>query len=159
MIALYEKYAGRMRLVARCRSPEDQAEDSVQEAFVHLLDHIDTLKSLNPSQLNLYLMKTVQYVTLNRNKSNSWREARETAVFMDTGEGLPMEDTVELYTALNQLPERERDLLCFHYLWGYSYRGISRIMGIRYVSVGKALQKARQHAFRLLDERKKEAKK
>lgn len=155
MIALYEKYAGRMRQVAKRYGPEDQAEENVQEAFIHLLGHVEVLKRLNTGQLNLYLMKTAQYITLNRNKSNFRREAREIAAFTDTNTAdLPMEDAVELYTALNQLPERERDLLCFHYLWGYSYREISQIMGIRYVSVGKALQKARQHAFRLLDERK-----
>ena len=60
----------------------------------------------------------MKYTTLNRNKSESRRKKREVAVY-EKVIGLTHEEKVELYTSLVDLPERERDILFFHYLWGY----------------------------------------
>ena len=44
MTTLYEQYADSMKRVAKYYGPDSQVEDIVQEAFLHLLDHIDTLR-------------------------------------------------------------------------------------------------------------------
>ena len=86
---------------------------------------------------------------MNHNKFESRREKREAAAYEEPG-GITHEEKVELYTALVDLPERERDILLFHYLWGYSYKEIATLMGIRPNSVGAVLRTARRHALRLL---------
>ena len=147
--AIFETYGRKMLSVAKRFGPESQAEDNVQESLLHLLKHLDLLRRLKPSQQTLYIVTTVKYTTMNHNKFESRRKKREAAAYEEPG-GITHEEKVELYTALVDLPERERDILLFHYLWGYSYKEIATLMGIRPNSVGAVLRTARRHALRLL---------
>ena len=154
VIALYLANKNMMLATARQYGPPDQAEDNVHDAFIHLLRHTDLLKCLKPEQLTLYLYQTVKYATWDRNKSDKRRRIRE-SISLNCQQEIPAvstEQRTELFIILYQLSERDRDLLCYYYLWGYSLKEIASLMQIRPGNVGKALQVARQRALRLLRE-------
>ena len=75
--ALYAEYGRKMLQVAKICGEESSAEDNVQDALLHLMRHTELLKSLSPPQRYLYIMKTVQYTTKDRNKSESRRKKRK----------------------------------------------------------------------------------
>ena len=148
--ALYAEYGRKMLQVAKICGEESSAEDNVQDALLHLMRHTELLKSLSPPQRYLYIMKTVQYTTKDRNKSESRRKKREDYFFDSESSGLTHEEKVELYTVLIDLPDLDRDILFFHYLWGYTYKEIATLMHIRYKDVCSRIQAARKHALKLL---------
>ena len=101
--AIYVEYGRRMLQVAKSYGPESSAEDNVQEAMLHLMKHTELLMALSPPQRYLYIMKTVQYTTKDRNKSEIRRKKREANFFNLEPSGLTHEEKIELYTALIEI--------------------------------------------------------
>lgn len=54
-------------------------------------------------------------------------------------------------SALKALKPRDRDILLFYYLWGYSVKEMAEIMGLRVGTAGVYLQRARERARKAME--------
>ena len=60
---------------------------------------------------------------------------------------------LDMRSVLSRLKPRERDILLFYFIWGYSTREIAEIMGLKTGTAGVYLQRARDRAKRLFSEK------
>ena len=130
----------------KCGLPE-ATEDIIAEASLYLLRYIGLLRDMeSPRQQAVYIYKVVQHTAYKQN----WHPPEQELITADTE--IVVERRAELQSVLGKLKPRDRDILLFHYLWGYSIREIAEIMGLKPNSTGVYLQRAREQARKLLAE-------
>lgn len=130
----YQKHFDRVyRFVFfRVQMNRDVAEDLTSEIFMKALKHF-------PS----YDPKKSQYawiMTIARNHLlNHWRDQKESIDIDDVAfclegtdgrsDAMKMDDCSEVYTALDQLSKKDRELIEMKYLLGYRYKEMSELLG------------------------------
>jgi|SRR4051812_4492336 len=134
---LFERYVPLLRRWARGRLPQwvrrgADTQDLVQDAVVQTLGRLDQFNATHEGALQAYLRQSI----LNRIRDELRRAARQpTGAPLDESvpdrSASPLENAigaemVERYdTALQQLPEVERELLIARLEFGYSYEQIA----------------------------------
>lgn len=132
--------------------PGDE-EDIVSDACIHLLRHVPLLRRLEPRAQSSYIFKVVQHTAFKRNARNHYHlELSDQRPAPSSLEEL-VERQLDMRSVLSRLKPRERDILLFYFIWGYSTREIAEIMGLKTGTAGVYLQRARDRAKRLFSEK------
>lgn len=134
---------------------QDDAQDAVQTVFANIAHNPKGIMNRDQAGRVAYLYYAVKAESFRFLKKRS----RNLAAVLDlqdyyTDARSPEVD-VEKQTdisALSELPSKDKDLLAYRYILGYSYKEISDITGIRFTSVGSRIREARKRAKRLLQE-------
>lgn len=148
--ALYKTYRHLMFYVAYSILHDiPTAEDAVQQAFVRVISHIEKISEIDCPQTKNFMVIIVKNISLNLYHS---RRKKETVSF-DEVEGWMLssardeiqewEDSQQLESFMERLPESYRDALMLRYDNGYSTAEIAALLGIQEENAKKRLQRAR----------------
>lgn len=141
---LYEKYyqAAYLYALSLCRKKE-WAEDIVSEGFLRACL---TLEQESEGFL-WWLMRVCKNLWLDqlrRQKRQEGPALQEVPVAEDALAGiLRKEENIRLYTAMDALPPKDRELLIWHYFGGLSIRQMASLRGISETAAKTALFRAR----------------
>ncbi|HUX28141.1 MAG TPA: RNA polymerase sigma factor [Terracidiphilus sp.] len=158
--ALVSQYAGTLYRVAYSvvRNASD-AEDAVQEAFLRVLRHRDTLGEVRDQRV--WLIRIVWNVVLDRKRRAKTRpetdDVAELARVLPCG-GLSAEEIAaaaehhaQVLACVNKLPSKEREVLHLSAFEELSSVEIAQVLGITESSVRSRLFRARNLMASLLD--------
>lgn len=139
---IYTACRGRLLALARrklCGGAE--AEDAVQQSFLALAEHFSRLAKLPETQLEAYLVVTVERKCIDILRQQARRD------------GAPFDETAALVTpppcgepvadAMGRLPPRCREALLLRYGCGYSTRETASLLGLSFAAAQKLLQRAK----------------
>ncbi len=119
------------------------AQDIAQDVFVELLEKFETL-DLTDEYKTLAL---ICRIAKNKSIDKIRRSVKEEELYEQIGqlaEETPPKEIELVDAILEEMPQREADLLRCKYMIGYSNREIAEKFGIRESSVAKTLQRAKQ---------------
>ena len=145
---------------------KEASEDVVQDAVLKLVDKIDTLRKLNDAARTSYTAKTIERISLNYLKKKKRHQKHivcsvsaevdildtvEDTTFLPMDERLLKEEMSEaVRRALNELPERDKNLLIYKYVMEMSTDEICAILDIKKDQFGMAVKRAKEKARKLL---------
>lgn len=136
---LIERYAAVMlRAAAAILSDPHEAEDAVQDAFVHYLEKRPEFR--DEGHARAWLLT----VTANGCKSRLRARKRHPAVQLLDTYPAPDQDCQELMEAILSLPANQRAAVHLHYYEGYTTDEIAKILGQRPGTVRSHLSRARE---------------
>ena len=160
LAALVDQYAGALYRVAYSvlRNPAD-AEDAVQEAFLRVLRHRDTLGEVRDQRV--WLIRIVWNIVLDRKRRAKTRpetdDVAELARVLPCG-GLSAEQIASaaqhhahVLSCVNKLPSKEREVLHLSAFEELNSVEIAEVLGITESSVRSRLFRARNLMASLLD--------
>jgi RNA polymerase sigma-70 factor (ECF subfamily) len=138
-------------------------EDVINDSFVKLIEKVSTLQGLKCYQLTSYIVYTSRNTALNFVKR---RGAELNRTFYGAEEDVAETLASASYTpelayfskergemlgkALEQLSDRDRDLLYFKYTMDMTCQEIAKLIGVKPDSVKVLIKRARDRAFILL---------
>ena len=137
LVDLYDRYAGFVYgLAVRTLVDKQAAEDITQEVFVSLWEHpelIDsgrgTLRGFLGTITHRRAVDAVRREEAHRRREA--RVAREEGDVPDVAEAVLRSDTTgKVRTALESLPEAQRQALELAYFHGYTYRQVAEVLAI-----------------------------
>jgi RNA polymerase sigma factor (sigma-70 family) len=152
--ALYERRAAQLWAFGRRLGlTADQAEDAVQEAFARLVRTMQLKDGLR--QPDPWLFSTVHNLAMDhfrragrvRDISISGNERGDLALPGSSGD--LDEEALDLWTAVDRLPQRQRAVVYLRYRVDFDFRTIARILSISEVG-------ARASAFRAITRLRRE---
>jgi RNA polymerase sigma-70 factor, ECF subfamily len=160
LAALVDQYAGALYRVAFSvlRNPAD-AEDAVQEAFLRVLRHRDSLGEVRDHRV--WLIRIVWNIVLDRKRRSKTRP--ETDDVADLARVLPStglsaeelaaaaQHHAHVLACVDQLPEKERQVLALSAFEELTSVEIAEVLGITESSVRSRLFRARNLIAGLLD--------
>ena len=130
---VYRACCGRMLALARRRlSAQADAEDAVQQSFLALAERFSRLVKLPETQLEAYLVVTVERKCIDILRQQARRD------------GAPFDETAD---AMGRLSPRYREALLLRYGCGYSARETAALMDMSY-GAGQKLQQRAKAALR-----------
>lgn len=143
-------YVGmRGRLIATCRPiVGDDAEDVVQDAYLHARAHLEQLR--DPSQIDAWLMR----IALNECFTRQRRLKRWLELLPLTLASRPSTSDPDVRDAVERLPLRERGFVVLRYGYGLMPKEIAHLLDMRESTVRSILFRARRtlRAWLLVDE-------
>ena len=149
---IYETYRGLMYHVAFKRMNHVQdAEDVVHHVFMKIAENIKKVEPVSPKTKQLVVIMVCNRVTdvfRSRNKHPTINYDDE--LLGDTQYELEGEDL--LTKCIMQLPEQQRMVIWLKYVYGYSLREISKLLGISLVWAQKIDQRAKKKIEKLYQE-------
>ncbi|MCH5351010.1 MAG: RNA polymerase sigma factor [Clostridiales bacterium] len=132
------------RVAFQYTKDRSDAEDIVQEVFLKLYK---ASPQTDDGGIKAWLIR----VTINKSKDFLRAKKRR-----GKAEGLPPPEResghIEVFEALSQLPERDRNALYLHYYEGYTAREIARILGGSERAMSKRIGRAREKLKEFLKE-------
>ena len=139
---VYRTCCGRMRALARRRlSTQADAEDAVQQSFLALAERFSRLAKLPETQLEAYLVVTVERKCIDILRQQARRD------------GAPFDETAALVTpppcgepvadAMGRLSPRYREALLLRHACGYSTRETAALLELSFAAAQKLLYRAR----------------
>ncbi len=123
------------------------AEDIVQEVFLKLFKKPPKL-SIDDDGLKAWLIR----VTINKSKDYLRAIKRRRALVRNYAPPEQVSPYDEVFEALNQLPERDRNALYLHYYEGYTAKEIAQIVGGSERAITKRIGRAREKLKVFLEE-------
>ena len=160
LAALVSQYSGTLYRVAFSvlRNPAD-AEDAVQEAFLRVLRHRDTLGEVRDNRV--WLIRIVWNIVLDRKRRSKTRpetdDVSELARVLPA-KGLSAEEVTaaaqhhsRVLACVEQLPNKEREVLTLSAFEELSSVEIAEVLGITESSVRSRLFRARNRMAELLN--------
>jgi len=163
LAALVDQYAGALYRVAFSvlRNPTDAA-DAVQEAFLRVLRHRDTLGEIRDHRV--WLIRIVWNIVLDRKRRTKTRPETDdvselTRVLPATGLSAEQRAAAAQYHAhvlkcVDKLPAREREVMILSAFEELSSVEIAAVLGVTESSVRSRLFRARNLMAELLDHRR-----
>lgn len=129
----------------------DDADDVVQEACLRAFRYFGTFQGGNARAWLLRIVRTTSYRWLHKNRSRRLATEFNEEMHSEGRESLDPEtlllqgaNTQLLEQAMNQLPDRFREVLVLRELEGLSYREIAKVVGVPMGTVMSALSRARE---------------
>lgn len=155
-----ELYPPLVRYCHRLTGDRDTAEDTAQEALVRLFTHgVEG----PPPALRAWLFKTATHLVRDRYRveENRRRLLQENPVTPSAGEDPERllerkADRAQAREALEQLPERDREMLLMRYE-GFSYKEIADVVNVAATSVGTLLARAERRFLEVMEGRRETA--
>ncbi len=134
------------------------AEDAVQDAFVHIINNLKRFSRIPAGKRKAYLNKVVKNICYDRIRKEKRRHECNIDDF-DLCSG-SVDDEVflaltveEIRNLLNELPERDQEILYFYLFDDYPPKDIAKIMGIPQEQISTYIERARKQLIKLLKER------
>lgn len=119
---------------------EEDALDAVQESVLKAYKSLKTLK--DPDYFRTWLTRIVINTAKDICKKRRPQENLEEAESLPAPEGLSPEERMDLYAALDNLPERNRDIVKLKYFDGLTTREIAQQMGLSEGAVSSCLSRS-----------------
>lgn len=147
-----------MRIAYRVTYDMEAAEDVCQEAYIRLFDRLDKFPTRQDARY--WLIRVVKNLSLNyyKKRKNEMkavnRVKKQPVPQMKTGEELLLaaESEEEVRRALDQIPEKFRQVLVLKEYSGMNYREIGKVMGISEGNVKVRAFRARNLLEKLLSQ-------
>src|SRR5438094_3553378 len=151
-----EHYPGIYRYLLYLTRRPEVAEELTQETFLQAwrsLDTFDESASLRPWLHRIAHREFLQMLRRQRRQPEERRTTSLEEMAESPGSGAAAwTERVELHTLIARLPVEEREAVILHYLEGYGYQEIARILGVPVGRVRHRLSEARCHLQRELGE-------
>lgn len=135
---------------------EDLAQDTLQELFIKIWDMRQNIKPDQSFPAFLHTVARNMVIDIFR-KATREQRVREQLLAESTDRTPSLEDKIiaeetlaQLQQALQQLPERQREVFVLHKIEGKSYREIGELLSIGEDAIGKHVYRAKQTLTRLL---------
>jgi RNA polymerase sigma-70 factor, ECF subfamily len=160
MEELYELYEQKIYHIAySVLNNIQQAEDTVQETFVTIYQHLEKIRSLNTQELKLYVLRIAKNKAIDSYRKNKrqgifleeyQREVADVAVdnIEDWEQCLISE--VEIDTLLTTLKESSKHVFKYKVFYDLNYQEISELMGMTEVNVRKQFERARRRVLNII---------
>ena len=136
---------------------EQDAEDSVQEAYLRAYKAFGQFRGGDGRAWLLTILRNVCYSRMRKNKKINLQEEFDESVHSATADAPepagPLQGEVSaelLREALSALPEKMSEMIVLHDLEGMAYREIADVVGIPIGTVMSRLARARGHLHREL---------
>lgn len=129
---------------------EADALDVVQDAIVKAYKSLKTLRE--PEYFRTWLTKILINTAQDALRRKKPLASLEEEEGLAAREGLPLEERLDLYQALESLPEKYRDVVKLKYLDGYTIREISATTGMPAGTVSVYLRRAIRQLQTILKE-------
>ena len=149
---LYEKYKGLMGYVTYdiLRNNED-TEDVVHEAFLYLIQNPDQAMKLNEEDCKAYMVILAKSRAIDCLRRKALLQTTEYNDELKSSDlVVEIEDGV-LKKALEQLPDRYREIIVLRAQGGYTLSEIAEILKINYETVKKNHARAKRKLKKLLE--------
>lgn len=165
VLKLYQEYYGLVRKTAyNLTKDSDSSEDLINDTFIKLINKISVLRTLDCCRVAAYVVYTARGVAINfvkhrdvENKHLYYAEDMDCLGAVEPA--ATVEDLViyhqgidSMWSAILQLPEKQRDLLYFKYILEMDDAAIAQILMITPASVRQYLTRARREAKQLMKE-------
>jgi RNA polymerase sigma-70 factor (ECF subfamily) len=145
-----EYYPGVYRYLLYLTGRREQAEDLAQETFLQAWRHLDRLVLRAPLRAWLHRIAHREFLqALRSQRPESSLEELPEAAARETDDPI---EAARLRAMIARLAPEERDVIVLHYLEGYSYQEIARIVDAPYTTVKYRLAEARAELQRALGE-------
>jgi len=132
------------------RSPDD-ADDVVQEACLRAFRYFGTFRGGNARAWLLSIVRTTAFGWLQKNRGQQLATEFNEEMHSESCQALDPEtlmlqgaDTQLIEQAMNQLPDRLREILVLRELEGLSYKEIAEVVGVPMGTVMSTLFRARE---------------
>lgn len=119
---------------------EDDALDVVQESILKAYQSVKTLRE--PEYFQTWLTRIVINTAKDLCRKRRPEDGLEEAQDLPAPEGLSPEERMDLYTALDHLPERYRDIVKLKYFDGLTIREIAQQLDVPEGTVSSSLTRA-----------------
>jgi len=146
---LYEASNEKLRRYAiRLTRDSDIADDLAQETFIRAIDHLDLLSQLREGQRLAWLNRALKnlFIDQQRTRQRQQRLMREMTQQAQLAQRIHSDShpmmRLLLQDALDQIPERYRELLYNHYVLGMTSQEIASELGIPAATVRSRLHLA-----------------
>lgn len=138
----------------------DAAQDVLNETFVKLIRHVETVQELEDYKVTSYIKHTVHSAAMNylnrenkeRKKIDRWIEHNEPIMEteIDFEELIHRSDIRNLLiNCMNQMTERDRKLIIFKYGYHMNYKEISKYFGLSSDCAASYVRRAKRK-FRII---------
>ncbi len=134
---------------------QDEAQDVVQTVFTNIAHNPKGIMSRDQAGRVAYLFYAVKAEAFRflKKRSRNLAAVLELQYYYTDVHLLEIDfEKGSTLSVISELPSRDKDLLAYRYILGYSYKEISDITGIKFTSVGSRIREARKRAKRLLQE-------
>lgn len=153
--AIFTKYYRQMEYVAfSVLQNRQDAEDAVQNAFIALSGHIDTLCEMEDFRLYYYVTETAKHKAIDLLRSRKPTFSYD-EMFVDIDDGVDVAESLinkdsadKLLKCIKELPDKYRDVLALHYVNDLSNAEIAEIVGRSSTTVRKQLQRGRELLYK-----------
>ncbi len=146
---LYQAYSRELHAFARRRAGRQEAEDIVQDAYLHLLQR-GTAASLEHPRSYLYQIAANLAVDFARKAKVRLRHLQEESEFFCTSEGPPSPEAAagsalelrQLQAALSELPDLCREAFWLNRFEGLSHTEIAQRLGVSARTIDRHMARA-----------------
>lgn len=151
-----------MKLCLQITRNREDAEEAFNDALLSIHMHQDRISDISSKETRNYIYTVTRNAALKKRSSQS-KHANNVTFYDDERfiniEGEP-DITVfrdeygfsqEIANALKSLSNEDRDLVCYYYGAGYSYKEISEIMGISAVTLRKRMERCKSKLAEIID--------
>jgi len=148
--ALFERYAGRVRLYGRKHlKSEAAADDLVQQVMLRVLEALRAERVAEPAKLASFIFGTCRNVSWDLQRAEQRQRRLELETEILRTDGAPPEhserDVVKLFHCMGELPEQQRRILRMSFMEDRAADDIAQSLGlssgnvrvIRYRALGK----------------------
>ena len=152
---IYEQNVGRMYSIAKSILTSNQlAEEAVHDTFLKVIDNFEKVSALSPKMCQGWINVVVKNISLNilKKEKRSFPIENEKLFTISSDEN--DREYNYLIEAINNLPEKYRDVLEMYYLLGYDSNEIASLLGITSDNVLQRMSRARKLLLEELNEEK-----
>lgn len=157
---LLDTYRGMMFKIAfGILHKKSDAEDVVQDAFLWIINNLNKISEIPCNKRAYYIASIIEHRSLNYIRKQKRHPTDDIDEYPELKSEYSLEKTVSekitvdnLKQAMKKMSDRDRCLLQLFYFEDKSYQEISKIMGLSKSNVGVALQRAREHLKKILEE-------
>lgn len=134
------------------------AEDAVQNAFLHIINNPDKILEIPVEKRGGYLNRTVTnacYDLIRKEKQKNECNIDDFEICSDSldDEILSALTVEEIRTLLNELPERDQEILYLYLFNDYAPKEIAKNLHIPKRQISTYIERARKRLIKLLEER------
>jgi len=136
----------------RGRSPQDGAEDLLQDVWLDVLRQLGRLK--DPQALAAWLYRIARDRAFGRLRRSRPAEPLDEASVVDAEREEPFspEDAARIHAALDQLPAEQREVLVLRFLEDMTYEQIASVVGCQLGTVRSRIHYGKQALRRILEQ-------
>lgn len=160
LTGLYKAYSHELHRFARRRVGLDEADDVVQDAYLHILQHGAAAAALEHPRA--YLFRITANLVIDQARKNKVRtvyRSERTAEMEQSSSGRSAsEDTMELYcihAALEELPPQCRKAFLLNRIDGLTYPEIAKELGLSVRTIERYMIKALTHLRELVERQRR----
>ena len=143
---IYDRYRALMlRAARRIVSNQSDAEDTVHQAFLSLLEHLDLVSAVDSPQTRALVVLITERRAIDLVRTQQKVIPMEPEALAQ-GLAVPPTGHSVLADALLRLRAQDREVLLLRYALGYSAREIAKLLGMEHEAVRKRILRAK-HAL------------